>query len=467
MPDVSAWAHEEFGDAELGDQRRTTRLVRLAAAVARTPSALLTRSLASSADREAGYRFVESDRVSVQGIADAMFAASARRCVEHAQVIVAVDQSTLSIVDRKGTKGLGRTGRRQAPSSRRGAEVMSAVARTLAGSTLGVLGQVWHIRSEEPSPSPKQDRRDVEQRESALWGNCLRRAKQAIEAEAPDTRVWFQLDRGADAVHVIETALSLDADFTIRSAQNRCLEDGRRLHDVIRRATPVGRLTANIPDSHAPAGEPRMRRAVLTLRARRVVLLKKNRHGTRKGAVELTVVHALEQARSDRRPRIEWFLLTNVEAKTLDEAARVVQAYRGRWAVEEFHRAWKSGVCDVESSQLRSAGAFMRWATILAAVASRAERLKTLSRAEPDRAASDELTRDEIDAAIVLSDTKRHRIGDELTLHQAVALIAQIGGYTGLKNAGGPPGATVIARGLHDVTVAAAAIAKFKAGGSG
>ena len=63
----------------------------------------------------------------------------------------------------------------------------------------------------------------------------------------------------------------------------------------------------------------------------------------------------------------------------------------------------------------------------------------------------------EVDAAILLSRTKRFAVGDELTLAQAVGLIAQIGGYTG-KSSGGPPGATVISRGLHDVLVAANAI---------
>jgi hypothetical protein len=111
----------------------------------------------------------------------------------------------------------------------------------------------------------------------------------------------------------------------------------------------------------------------------------------------------------------------------------------------------------------RCASEAIVWGAITAAVAARAEHLKLLSRAEPDRDAELELSRDEIDAAIILTKTKRHRIADNLTLQQAVWLIAQVGGYTG-KSSGGPPGAQTIARGLQFVAPAAAVLAATRSG---
>jgi hypothetical protein len=93
-----------------------------------------------------------------------------------------------------------------------------------------------------------------------------------------------------------------------------------------------------------------------------------------------------------------------------------------------------------------------------AAVAARAESLKHLSRTNPDGPALSVLSQDEIDAAILLSRTTKHKRGDVLTIGAAVALIAQLGGYTG-KSSGGPPGTTVLTRGLHDVVVAWRALA--------
>jgi hypothetical protein len=375
-------------------------------------------------------------------------------------VVVAVDQSTVSIVDRLGTKGLGRTGTHFAIGGRRGAEVMSAVASSADGAmTLGLLSQAWHVRGDVRSPNPRRDRRPLEDRESGLWTRCLREACEQLAVVAPETRPWFQLDRGADGNHVLEGALDLGADFTVRSAHTRRLDTGGRLRSVVRKSRVLGYVEVSVLDSHAPAGERRLRRVQLTLRARRVVLRLQSLRGRRYGALPVTVVHAYEARPSRRRARIEWYLLTNLAVSSLDDAAAVVSAYRCRWRVEEFHRAWKSGVCDVESSQLRTAGAFQKWATLLAAVASRAERLKTRSRAEPDVPATTELTQEEIDAAILLSRSK-HKLGTPMPLEQAVDLIAKLGGYTGRRNSGGPPGPTVIGRGLEVVTIAAAAIAE-------
>jgi hypothetical protein len=83
---------------------------------------------------------------------------------------------------------------------------------------------------------------------------------------------------------------------------------------------------------------------------------------------------------------LEWLLYTNAPVFSNEHAARIVDSYRTRWRIEEFHRTWKRGECNVEDAQLRSVDAVIKWATILAAVATRIERLKYLSRREPEAA---------------------------------------------------------------------------------
>jgi len=94
----------------------------------------------------------------------------------------------------------------------------------------------------------------------------------------------------------------------------------------------------------------------------------------------------------------------------------------------------------------------MRWATLLAAVAIRIERLKLLSRTELQLAASSELTPNEIRALVLWKRRTKKRTepmpGAAPTLAQAVLWIAQMGGYTG-KSSGGPPGSITIGRGLE------------------
>lgn len=453
------WAWETFGAAELGDARRTSRLVMIAASVAQSPSGVLLRAFPTNAEREAAYRFVESDHVSVDAIGVALFGATAARCAEHGRVVVALDQSTVSITDLAAKKaGLGRTGGRK-DAGRRGFEVMSGLAVTPKGEVLGLVGQAWYARPDTKSPPRKQDERPCEERESGLWARCAAGACEALKKHAPNTRPWFQLDRGADVNHVLEALHGMDVDFTVRSAHARRLTSSIALHDEVKRSKPLGRVRTVIVDSHAPAGKPRGRAVELALRARRVKLRMSNVHGTPYGELELTAVHVREVSRS-RGEKLDWLLLTSVDVHTVADAHNVVDSYRRRWVVEEFHRAWKSGVCDVERSQLRSADAFKRWATILAAVATRAERLKTIARTNPDMRALEELSRDELDAVFALTEAilkkKAPAPGTEISIGEAVEMIAFLGHYTGRKNSGGPPGATVIGRGLERVAIGVA-----------
>jgi hypothetical protein len=135
----------------------------------------------------------------------------------------------------------------------------------------------------------------------------------------------------------------------------------------------------------------------------------------------------------------------------------VIAGYTMRWRVEDFHLAWKSGTCRIEDSNLRSLPAFAKWATILATVAVRAQRLKTLARETPDVPALTEFTPDEVDAVLLLRRPKNYDPAVPPTLGQLVRWIADLGGYTG-KSSGGPPGVRIISRALIKVEAVALAL---------
>ena len=147
---------------------------------------------------------------------------------------------------------------------------------------------------------------------------------------------------------------------------------------------------------------------------------------------------------------------------------KVVFGYTQRWRIEDFHRAWKSGVCNVEDNQLRARAHVVRWATVLAAVAIRAERLKHLSRERPTEPATLEFSALEIEALILLKRHYRKRtetITDDVPdLETATRWVAELGGYTG-KSSGGPPGAITIRRGLEYLRPAAEALELSRASG--
>ena len=145
-------------------------------------------------------------------------------------------------------------------------------------------------------------------------------------------------------------------------------------------------------------------------------------------------------------------LLTSDDVNEVADAERILKGYCARWRIEEFHRTWKSGHCNVEDSQLHKMEHVTRWATLLAAVATRVEQLKHLSRTTPDAPASSIMSELEIEAlkAAKMRQKKRTEVIPERmpTVAEAVRWIADLGGYTG-KSSGGPPGSITIGRGLE------------------
>jgi hypothetical protein len=74
--DQDDWADAEFGAANLGDTRLTSRLVALARRLASTPDCSFPRSL-DAAELKAAYRFFDNDQVDTDGVLRLI---STRRC---------------------------------------------------------------------------------------------------------------------------------------------------------------------------------------------------------------------------------------------------------------------------------------------------------------------------------------------------------------------------------------------------
>jgi hypothetical protein len=213
-------------------------------------------------------------------------------------------------------------------------------------------------------------------------------------------------------------------------------------------------------------GNQPARLACVALRAASVVLQVHDRRVSRHRALPINVVWVSEYGRGQRAcsrsgktssKALDWMLLTNHPVATVEDIRAVVHGYTQRWRIEDFHRAWKSGVCNVETSQLRAREHVIKWATVLAAVAVRAERLKHLSREQPHAPATLELSAQEVEALVLLKrryKRKNEQINDDTPdLETAVRWIAELGGYTG--HGSGPQGTTTIARGLTQLHVAA------------
>lgn len=196
--DAETWAQEQFGDADLGDARRSMRLVRLVTRAAEKPAGRLCDVLRSSRERDAGYDFIESSRVGVARLEQAVGLACARSCAGEGRVHIAVDGSSAKIVDRARRKGLGRIGADNKQAQ--GLKVMTALAVGADGATIGVLSQSFWARPVVASRTEKQKRRDrtrktPRQKETRHWLETIERAADRLKGAS--VMGWFQRTRTA------------------------------------------------------------------------------------------------------------------------------------------------------------------------------------------------------------------------------------------------------------------------------
>lgn len=444
------WAVEEFASSDLRDRRHVKRLVAMATSVAAAPAGRVTEVFQTSAEREGAFRFLENDAVDVQALQRSVREATLRRCVktEAPVVIVAVDATSISLNDRAALRdGLGKVGAWR--SGGRGLHVMNSLAMTTDGTPLGLCDQRWWARMEQKRR--RHDLRPLWDRETSHWTHALCVVHDAFSWKARDVRPWFQLDRGGDCWPVLMLAVRGRMLLTVRSVDRRHVEAGpgkyRYLWHAVQRGPVVGYVDVDVPArDDRPA-----RRARLTVRAQQVsVRLQIKRRKYEEVTLNAVLATEVVDDRNAVTAPLEWRLLTTASIATFGEAKAVISNYALRWRIEDFHRAWKSGVCGVEDSQLRSASTFVKWATILATVAARALRLTHAARTTPDASSTTEFSSHEIDAVLILKKKDRFKPDEPPKLGELVRWIADLGGYTG-KSSGGPPGPVVIGRGLERI----------------
>jgi hypothetical protein len=454
------WAREEFGFAELGHAARTKRLVTMAGGALRKPAGKVSEVYETDAQRQGAYDFLEGSQVSAEAVTAACVAASVKRCCGQPFVFVPVDGSSVSLTDREGKKGLGAVG--AAAQGGRGLKVMTAYAVDARGVPIGIMAQCWWARTQKPTGCRKRKRarnakRATKEKETQRWIDAIGGTVSALEGT--QTRAWFQLDREGDSAPVLQALVASGHPFTVRASANRRLVASSPVY--LRQRLARQRLLGTYPLEVASGPHRSARVARMSVRSALVQLRLRHPWSHAVTVLNVTAVWAHETSHvpTGEKP-IDWLLLTSHEVRDFDEACTVIDGYATRWRIEELHKTWKTGACNVEDAQLRTKVALIKWLSILLAVATRIERLKQLARKSPDLPARAELQPTELRALVLLKRQQKKRtetVGDEPTIAEAVRWLADLGGYTG-KSSGGPPGSITIGRGLHDVLVAAAAI---------
>ena len=240
-------SRQMFGECELGDARRTERLV----SVATLMSKQMGKSLAKSCegDRAAllgSYRLLRNDGVDPEAIREGGFA----RVAQHAQgpaLLLAVEDTTCVSYKHAVAGELGVTGYKKA-AKRKGFLVHSVLLLdAVSETTVRLIEQDdWRREPNDYGKKHARKQRAYEDKESYKWERASQRTAERLGAAM--ARTILVCDRESDVYEYLDYKLQHAQRFVIRAKVDRqvCASDEHLFETLARDAVELSCYTVNV-----------------------------------------------------------------------------------------------------------------------------------------------------------------------------------------------------------------------------
>lgn len=439
---------EEFGTAHLGDERLNRRLQAVAANLARDPGWSIPHASGGWPATKATYRFCDNESVTREKVMEAHVESTRGRVQEESVILVVEDTSFLNYTHHPKLEGVGKIGARKYPNQLKGVLLHTALAVTPeTHRVLGVLDQEVIIREKYQKPGETAAQKRKRSRESEKWMSSARR----VIGKLPTAeRVIFVFDREGDIFEAIEELQDFGGRFVIRAALNRRIEsDGKDrayLFDTVRSEPILG-----IKEETIPAGGGRKERvATVSLRVGTYRLMPPKGRDRSGESRQVNVVSAVEEDPPEGVDPVAWLLLTSEPVSNREEALTVLSHYCGRWKIEEWFKALKTG-CRIEQRQLEKWDRLEVLLGIYSVIAWRLLSLRDAARSDDTWPEEETLTSSQRTILKRMDTSLRSGDGPRAYLRA----IAKLGGFLGRKR-DGDPGWITLWRGfsrLRDIEV--------------
>ena len=105
-----SWAVTELAEADLGDARRTQRVIRMARVFAQQPMASLPEACGSAAELKAAYRFFDNEAIAPAELLASHVSATYERAVRVPRVLAGQDTTEVDWTAHSATTDLGPIG---------------------------------------------------------------------------------------------------------------------------------------------------------------------------------------------------------------------------------------------------------------------------------------------------------------------------------------------------------------------
>lgn len=428
--ETEAWAREQFGSCQLGDKRRTKRAVKYATQVAAHPDGSTPDQVERWSDLKAVYRLFDQEEVTFDALCEPHWQLT--RAQATGVCLVINDTTELNFGEHRKTTGLGPVGRGRGAGFFLHSALMVQVQAD-SYEIVGLAGQEIFYRQLRPK-GDNTYRRTQRARESEVWGRVIDR----VGPPAEGVRYIHVDDRGADNLEVFCHLLHQRCGWVVRASQlHRTVRDAQnqshKLRELLERQPLQESYELKVPEA---VGRPK-RTAKLEVRWAQVTLPRSAKRSSpylkKMGFQGLTqwVVEAREVNPPAGVEALHWVLYTSESIGSFADAQRILEYYKQRWLIEEYHKALKTG-CRAEGRQYETSERLEAVTAILSIVAMRLVQMKCIARREPNTPAEQVVPR------VWLKMLESLRKRPILTVRDFLRQLAGLGGHLGRKGDGEP-----------------------------
>lgn len=391
---------------------------------------------------KATYRFLSNDNIVWDKLLQDCTKQLARQIkISNETILVAQDTTDLDFTSKPKIKDLGYLEK----ENQYGIKSHTALGITTSGEPLGLLSQInWTRDLNTYGKKKDRTKKPIEEKESFRWLKTFKNLQKLklkkfvlIGDRESDISELFNLPREANQHLLVRSS--------INRRTNQTKEKGIKLWESLNQKK-VYQQKIEIPRSRKQPA--RVANCYLQFGKTSIIQKQIKFKGEtikEKNESEIYLVTLKEiDCPQDSQP-IEWKLITTIPVNSKKNALTVIQYYKFRWLVEEFHYILKSG-CRIEELQLKAKERILNMLMVYNLVACKILNLTYAARINSKEQATNHFSKTECEVLYNYYKLKPPQ-NKPLSILKAVILVAKLGGFMARKS-DGFPGAKTIWKGL-------------------
>jgi hypothetical protein len=440
----------EFASLNLLDKRLVERAKSILSTLQRKLGSTIRRVFLEPKEARQAYDFLGNPKVTGDKLMNCHYGETVERIRNSdAKYILAIqDQMRLNFTSHPAKTELGSIGKTK-NTEQYGLIQHSILCVTDQNNPLGLM-DVKHLDYSEIETGIGRDKRAVEDKISNYWIAAVEAMRKRLGSTSQ--RIITVADREGDFYEFIHALIAAGEEFIIRAKHDRITGDiynqkGKKLWSLLETAPVNGSMEVEIQD----VDSREIKMIQLNLKAieitipvpKKMTVEQIERHNYKAIKVNAVIASNAEH---------EWVLLTNLSIDTTEQVKQIVEMYKQRWHIEDFHKILKTGY-QVDEIYLHSSRRAIENLLMLASIsACRLYWLIYVGRTEPSIKAEQVFEEFEWKAVYVFF---KEKIPEECpVLSEVILKIAQMGGYKPARKVT-PPGIKTMWTGFQHFTIAA------------